>query len=197
MSKARKPALRNCTYEVSPENHGNICEYLTSLSSGKDPWGWLQWAVGGFLVLVVFPGIGCRAVPPGLAQLSSAGPALPQALTALGFNSHLTFNFFWGLCPMGLSQTPLCCLLLLESGFLASTAKAFMLFSHHSHLFFTLICLSEQLFHVTTFLYHSPSSNNFHSISLSKQSKSKKFTTINFIICEASYFSPVVSITML
>lgn len=62
VSKAKRPALRNSTYEVSPENHQNICEYLTIFSFGKDTWGWLEWAVERFIVLVVFPGNGCKAV---------------------------------------------------------------------------------------------------------------------------------------
>ncbi|KAL9851049.1 mis18-binding protein 1 isoform 1-T1 [Geothlypis trichas] len=33
VSKARKPALRNCTYEVSPENHGNI--FITPSHSSR------------------------------------------------------------------------------------------------------------------------------------------------------------------
>lgn len=107
---AKKPAVRNSTYEVSPGNDENSCEYLTILSFAKGTWGWLGWVVERFIMLVVVPGNACEATscePPGLAQPQSAVPALPQALTALGFNP----DFFWGLCPVGLSQTPLCCLL--------------------------------------------------------------------------------------
>lgn len=55
VSKAKKPALRNSTYGVSPGNEENICEYLSILSFGKHTWS-------GFIMLAVFPGDGCKAV---------------------------------------------------------------------------------------------------------------------------------------
>lgn len=61
VSDAKKPALRNSTYEVSPGNDENICEYLTILSFGKHTWGWLEWVGERFIMLVVFPGDGCKA----------------------------------------------------------------------------------------------------------------------------------------
>lgn len=58
---AKKPALRSSTSESSPGSDENTCEYLTILSFGKDTWGWLQWLVERFIMLVVFPGNGCEA----------------------------------------------------------------------------------------------------------------------------------------
>lgn len=62
-SSAQKPALRNSTYEVSPGNE-NICEYLTVLSFGKDPWGWLE----RFIMLGVFPGNSWKSPLESFAQ---------------------------------------------------------------------------------------------------------------------------------
>lgn len=86
----------------------------------------------GSLCWLCFQGMVVKlSKPPGLAQPLSAVPALPQALTALGFN----WDFFWALCPLGLSQTPLCCLFLLQSDFLAIYAfLSSFPFIFHSHL---------------------------------------------------------------
>lgn len=95
VGNAKKRALRSSTYEISPGNEKNICEYLTSFPLLRTPGG-------GCSGLCKVHSLGC--VPRKWLQSCnsplvwlSAVPALPWALTALGFNS----DFSWG--P---SQTP-------------------------------------------------------------------------------------------
>lgn len=68
---SKKRALRSSTYEVSPGNAENTCEYFPILSFGTDTWGWLQWLGEGSLCWLCSQEMAAKLEkPPGLAQCS-------------------------------------------------------------------------------------------------------------------------------